>query len=264
MEPQAQQSNFLTIPLAIVVAGIVIAGAIFFGGRGGGTATNNQPTNTQPAAVAVVLRQVSAEDHIRGNPDATITLVEYSDTECPFCKAFHGTMQKLMDEYGKNGSLAWGYRHFPLDQLHPVKARKEAESAECAGEIGGNIAFWSYLDRIFEITPSNNGLDPAELPKIATLLKLDEKKFNACVASGKYAEKIQRDYDDGASAGANGTPFSILVLKKEVTKTQETALAPLIAQYRGGVALSQDKTKITLNGALPYESIKTILDILLK
>lgn len=265
MEPnQNAQSNFLTIPLAIVVAGIVIAGAIFFGGRGGGATANKQPDAvTQPAAVAVALREVSAGDHIRGNPDATITLVEYSDTECPFCKAFQTTMQKLMDEYGKNGSLAWVYRHFPLDQLHP-KARKEAESAECAGELGGNIAFWSYLDRIFEITPSNNGLDAGELPKIATFLKLDEKKFNECVASGKYAEKIEKDYQDGASAGATGTPFSILVLKNAVTKTQEVALAPIIAQFRGGVALSSDKTKMTLNGALPYAAIKTILDAVVK
>lgn len=264
MEPnQNTQSNFLTIPLAIVVAGIVIAGAIFFGGRSGGAVTNNQPSDTQPAAVAVALREISAGDHIRGNPDATITLVEYSDTECPFCKAFQTTMQKLMEEYGKNGSLAWVYRHFPLDQLHS-KARKEAESAECAGELGGNIAFWSYLDRIFEITPSNNGLNPAELPKIATLLKLDEKKFNECVASGKYAEKIEKDYQDGASAGATGTPFSILVLKNAVTKTQEAALAPLITQFRGGVALSSDKTKMTLNGALPYNAVKMILDAVLK
>ncbi len=264
MEPnQNAQSNFLTIPLAIVVAGVVIAGAIFFGGRSGSVAKNIQPTDIQPAAVAVALRDVGAGDHIRGNPDATITLVEYSDTECPFCKAFHGTMQKLMDEYGKTGALAWVYRHFPLDQLHP-KARKEAEATECAGELGGNIAFWSYLDRMFEITPSNNGLDPAELPKIATLLKLDEKKFNECLASGKYAEKIEKDYQDGASAGATGTPFSVLVLKNAVTKTQETALAPLIAQFRGGVALSSDKTKITINGALPYNAVKTILDAILK
>lgn len=265
MEPnQSAQSNFLTIPLAIVVAGIVIAGAIFFGGRGGGTAVNKQPdAAAQPAAVAVALRDVSAGDHIRGNPDATITLVEYSDTECPFCKAFQATMQKLMDEYGKNGSLAWVYRHFPLDQLHP-KARKEAENVECAAEIGGNAGFWNYLDRIFEITPSNNGLDAGELPKIATLLKLDEKKFNECVASGKYAEKVQKDYEDGERAGATGTPFNVLVLKTALTPTQEATIAKIAAQSRGSITLASDKTKITLNGALPYAAIKTILDAVLK
>ncbi len=263
MEPQEQKSNFLTVPLAIVVAGLVIAGAIFFGGRGQSVATSNEPANAQPAAVAVALRTVGASDHMRGNPDATIKLVEYSDTECPFCKVFHATMQRLMDEYGKTGSLAWVYRHFPLDQIHS-KARKEAEAAECAAELGGNTAFWSYLDRIFEITPSNNGLDLAELPKIAVFLKLDEKKFNECLAGGTYAKKIESDYQDGSSAGASGTPFSVLVLKKAATKAQEAALAPIIAQSRGGIALSQDKNKITINGALPYAAVKTILDTMLK
>jgi hypothetical protein len=84
------------------------------------------------------------------------------------------------------------------------------------------------------------------------------------VASGKYAEKIEKDYQDGASAGASGTPFSVLVLKNAITKTQEAALAPFIAQFRGGVAISSDKTKITLNGALPYNAVKMILDVLLK
>lgn len=265
MEPsQNAQSNFLTIPLAIVVAGIVIAGAIFFGGRWGVTAVSNQPdAATQPASVAVALRQVSAGDHIRGNPDAPFVLVEYSDTECPFCKAFHGSVKQAMDEYGKDGTLAWVYRHFPLDQLHS-KARKEAEATECAAELAGNTGFWNYVDRLFEITPANNGLDPAELSRIAAFVKLDEQKFGACLASGKYAEHIERDYQSGLTAGASGTPFNILVLKNKVTKAQEEALAPLIAQFRGSIALAADKTKITLNGALPYAALKSIIDTMSK
>lgn len=267
MEPsQTTPNNFLTIPLAIVVAGIVIAGAIFFGGRSARLGDNTPGTNKESAAVAasdVTLKAVDASDHIRGNPNAPVMLVEYSDTECPFCKSFQGTMQKLMDEYGKNGSLAWVYRHFPLDQIHP-KTRKEAEGAECAAELGGNIGFWNYLDRIFEITPSNNGLDAAEIPKIAAYEKLDAKKFADCLASGKYADTVQKDYEDGARAGATGTPFSVLMLRNALTKAQEVALAPTVARTQGGVAFSSDKTKITLNGALPYELVKTILDVVLK
>ncbi len=262
MEPQPQQNNFLTIPLAIVVAGLVIAGAIFFGGRAG-VAREKEPTDSQPAAVAVALKEVGASDRIRGNPDAPVVFVEYSDTECPFCKTFQKTLQQVMDEYGKDGKVAWVYRHFPLDQIHP-KADKEAEAAECAGEVGGNTAFWSFLDRIFEITPSNNGLDPAELPKIAKFVKVDAKAFDACLASDKYAEKVEADYQSGLAAGASGTPFNVMSLKNAVTKAQETALAPTIAQFRGGIALSQDKTKIILNGALPYTAIKAILDIVLQ
>lgn len=264
MEPQTQTQSFLTIPLAIVVAAIIIAAAIFFGWRGASLPANNAAVGEpQSAAVAVALNPISAADHIRGNPDAPFVLVEYSDTECPFCKTFHTTMKQAMDEYGKKGTLAWVYRHFPLDQIHS-KARKEAEATECAAERGGTADFWNYLDRIFEVTPSNNGLDLAELPKIAAFLKLDEQKFQACLASGKYAEHIERDYQSGLTAGASGTPFNILVLKNKVTKAQEVALASIIAQSRGSIALAADKTKITLNGALPYGALKTLIDTLSK
>lgn len=266
MEPQSQ-ANFLTIPMAIVVAAIIIAAAIFFGWRGASAPDNNtagsEPRGAAIAAIAVALNPVSANDHIRGNPDAPFVLVEYSDTECPFCKAFHATMKQAMDEYGKGGTLAWVYRHFPLDQLHS-KARKEAEATECAAELASNAGFWNYLDRIFEITPANNGLDPVELPKIAAFVKLDAEKFDECLESERYADKIERHYQSGITTGATGTPFNILVLKNKITSAQEAALLPTIAQSRGSIALSADKTKITLNGALPFAALKTLIDTLVK
>ena len=117
-------------------------------------------------------RDVDENDHVLGNSNAPITIIEFSDTECPVCKKFHETMQKIMDEYGKDGEVKWVYRHFPLDQIHS-KARKEAEATECANEIGGNEKFWEYINKIYEITPSNNGLDPAELLKIAKSIGLN-------------------------------------------------------------------------------------------
>src|SRR5574343_1436136 len=105
--------------------------------------------------------------------------VEYSDTECPFCKQFHSTLRQMMDEYGKDGKVAWVYRHFPIDGLHP-KARKEAEATECANELGGPSKFWEYTNMIYERTPGNDGLDPANLPKFAKEIGLDEKAFTEC------------------------------------------------------------------------------------
>lgn len=92
-------------------------------------------------------------DHIRGSRDAPVTLLEYSDLECPFCKQFHTTLQRATQEY--DGKVRWVYRHFPLDALHS-KARKEAEAAECAAAQG---KFWEFLDRLFAVAPSNNGLE---------------------------------------------------------------------------------------------------------
>lgn len=264
MENSEQKSAF-TIPMAIVAAALIIGGSIFFGWRGS-QATRIADTKEQKAAVAassISIREVRADDHIKGNPSAPFVLVEYSDIECPACKVFHSTMQKLMNEYGKNGTLAWVYRHFPLDSIHP-KARNEAIATECAAELGGNAGFWDYLDKIFEITPSNNGLDPAKLTETAALLKFDAKKFTECAAGTKYAEKVQNDYEDGISAGATGTPYNILVLKSKISAEQEKTLTPIIAQFQGNVSISTDKTKIVINGALPYEAIKRILDALMK
>lgn len=225
----------LSVPLAIVVAGALIAGALYFSGN-----SKTPTTGVQlPAAVtAEGMRAVDSNDHILGNPNAELVIVEYSDTECPFCKQFHQTMQKVMESYGKDGDVAWVYRHFPIDQLHS-KARKEAEATECAFEQGGNDKFWAYTNALYAKTPSNNGLDAKELPIIAQSVGLDVAAFNTCLSSGKYASKIEADYQDAVKAGGRGTPYSLIITKK-------------------------DGTKVPINGAQPYDSLKSTIDLLLK
>ncbi len=236
MENEVKNNN-LNVPIAIVIAGALIAAALYMASGGVSSQTNgNQPQPTDNSALERMVSVTSA-DHIRGNPDAPVKIVEYSDTECPFCKRFHPTMQQAMDEYGKEGKVAWVYRHFPLDQLHP-KARKEAEATECAAQLGGNDVFWAYLDRLMEITPANNGLDAAELPKIAEYVGLNTQKFNECLASGKYAQKIEAHVQDALATGGNGTPWSIVV--------------------------TESGKKYPLSGAQPYEVVKQLIEVALK
>lgn len=90
---------------------------------------------------------VSAADHIRGDINAPVKIIQYSDIDCPFCKRFHGTMQEVMDSYGKDGKVAWVMRHFPLTQLHP-DAFNKAEASECVAELGGNDKFWKFVDTL--------------------------------------------------------------------------------------------------------------------
>jgi protein-disulfide isomerase len=106
---------------------------------------------------------VTAADHIRGDISAPVKIVEYSDLECPFCKRFHTTLQEIMkSSYGTENKVAWVFREFPLAQLHP-KAVKEAEAAECVAELGGNEAYWKFIDKVEEVTPGNNKLDEAKI-----------------------------------------------------------------------------------------------------
>ena len=151
-----EKTNF-TIPAAIVLAGALVAGAILFTRSDDQGAAVAQALNDTP----ITIRPVDSTDHIVGNPNAEVVVIEYSDTECPFCKNFHQTMRQIMDEYGKEGSVAWVYRHFPLEQLHS-KAVKEAEATECAAYVGGPNKFWDYINRLFEVTPSNDGLEMAQ------------------------------------------------------------------------------------------------------
>lgn len=97
--------------------------------------------------IEATIRPISADDHIIGDPNAKIIIVEYSDLDCPFCKVFHGTMHRIVEE---NKDVAWVYRHYPLTQLHP-NALAKAEETECAWEQGGNDAFWKYADKVFEV-----------------------------------------------------------------------------------------------------------------
>jgi len=203
--------NNLTIPVAIIVAATIIGGAIILTKNDSGS-TPNDPVKKE-AEVKISIRPISGDDHILGNPDALIKLVEYSDTECPYCKIFHTTMNQIINEYGKDGKVAWVYRHLPLDSLHS-KARREAEATECATELGGNVKFWEYTDNLYAITPSNNGLDLAELPKIAESVGLDKTQFEECLSSGRTAPKVEEDVKEAIANGGNGTPFNIIIDKE--------------------------------------------------
>ena len=98
-------------------------------------------------ALDIKIAPVAPDDHIRGDANAKIIIVEYSDLDCPFCKTFHRTMNQVIDQ--KEINVAWVYRHYPLSQIHPGAFQK-AEETECAWEQKGNEGFWKYADALFE------------------------------------------------------------------------------------------------------------------
>jgi len=226
-----EENNKMLIPGAIIVAGLLIAGAVYYNSRGGLPA----PTPTENGELQeIVLAEVTENDHILGNPDADIVIVEYSDFECPFCKTFHATMNRIVSEY--DGRVAWVYRHFPIVSIHP-KAPEEAQAAECAAELGGDTAFWAYANRLFAVTPSNNGLDLDTLPDIAEFVGLDRAAFEACLDSNRHEDTIREQTADAQRAGARGTPYSVMLLK--------------------------DGNRLPINGAQPYETVKQAIDTIL-
>lgn len=206
--------------------------------RGG---ISTQPTSVPQAAQpptqeAKDVPKVTQDDHVRGQRNARIALIEYSDLECPYCKSVHPTIKQVLDAY--NGQVMWVYRHYPLS-FH-ANAQKEAEAAECANELGGNDSFWKYVDTLYERTTSNGtGFALEKLVPLAIELRLSEAKFKDCLDSGKYADHVKTDMDGGSKAGVTGTPGNILL----DTKTGKTRLIP---------------------GAVPYETIKDAIDEMLR
>lgn len=273
MEPenQKQQSSF-AVPVAIVIAGALIAVSLYYSSLGKGQATNSTAAqnNAGTGALSILsgdisIRPIGTTDHVLGNPKAPVTIVEYSDTECPFCKQFHVSMRKIVEAYGKDGKVNWVYRQFPLDSLHP-KARNEARATECAAKLGGNDKFWAYIDELFRITPSNNGLDPAKLNTVATDVGLDAKAFTDCLQNSDVGTaKIQADTDEAMKIGGNGTPFNVFISAKKFDVEQmKKSIATIGDKYRlppDLFAVSKDGTKITVSGAMPYEIMEQFVKL---
>jgi protein-disulfide isomerase len=179
-----------------------------------------------PAPPAGDLAPVTEDDHIRGDYDAPITIVEYSDFECPFCSRFHPTLLQVMDEYGED--VRWIYRHFPLASIHP-QATPAAEASECAAAQGGNDAFWAYSDRLFD---NQTSLGRSFYVELAGDIGLSTGEFESCLDEGRFAQKVQDQYQSGLSAGVRGTPGT----------------------YINGQSIP---------GAVPYEQVKAVIDSLL-
>ncbi len=233
--PKKEQSP-LAVPIAIVLAGALVAAAIIFSDKTAPAAVAANPAANVPAgpdaAVVKEILKIKPTDHVLGNPNAEIVFFEYSDLECPFCKRFHETMKQVLDRHGKDGKIAFVYRHFPLS-IHP-RSPKESEAAECVNALGGNDAFWKFVDHLFEITPANNGFDPAKLPEVAVYAGVDKAAFQTCLDSGKMAARVQADFTDGVNIGVRGTPFTMIVN----TKTGK---------------------QVPIGGALPIEQVEILL-----
>lgn len=236
-QDQGRSQNPYLIPLSIIIAGLIIAGSIIFIQMNTSekkSLPNNEDINKENNKEEEFINYffssdvkegivVSENDHIRGNFNAPVTIVEYSDFECPFCNVFHPTMKKILQDYPDK--VRWVYKHFPLEGIHP-QAFPAAEASECAWEQKGNEGFWQFADLLFE---NQERLGKKLYQELAQELNLDMNQFEQCVSSRKYQQKVKEDLQEGDSLGVRGTPGSFI---------------------NGRI----------IEGALPYEMMKKIID----
>jgi len=166
------------------------------------------------APVASSLPPVTTSDHILGNPGAPILLVEYCDIESPYCTSFETVMESIVATYGKTGSVAWVYRHFPLTTLYP-DAELAAEASECAAAQGGTTAFFKFIDAFDAQSSTINTSDPSSYQALTGPLGLDAGTFEQCIANHTYQSLVDTQGQDALKAGGTGAPYTVLLIQGE-------------------------------------------------
>lgn len=237
MEPSTEKSS-PAIPIAIVSGFAMIALAIFLTSQGESKSTDvvAQQNSSEQDQQDNLPRPVDETDYIRGNPNAPILIVEYSDYDCPFCKQYHETMNKIINEFGISGRVAWVYRQFPLAQLHP-NSPKISEAALCVGDIGGNDAFWSFTDLIFESRSFNEPTNVTKLPQHAEAVGISKNDYKACMNEGRMKDTVVASIEDGFNSGARGTPYTVIMVGDQ---------------------------EAVISGAQPYEVVRGIVENLIE
>lgn len=243
---QLPQANLLVPAMVLVLVILAFAvGALWqrveFLQKGGSTATtNNAQAPSQPAqppadptipvkADTLNLDPVSDKDHVQGDKNAQLTLVEYSDLQCPFCERFHPTMKQAMSEY--KDKVKWVYRHFPLESIHPV-ALKAAIASECVYNLGGEDKFWSFVDKNF--TSGTSGISEDRLKTQAAEVGVNKAAFQACFSGNNTQQKVKDQQASGTKAGVAGTPNTFV--------------------------LDGKGNAWVIGGAVPYETLKQVID----
>lgn len=208
-------SEKIIIPISIIIAGAIIAAAVVFSGNRQVVVQEPvaQPQQEQPQANPDIRKVSDATDHIFGNPNADLFIVEYSDIECPFCKRYNEeVLGRLKSEYQDNDRIAFVFRHFPLDapftrELHP-NATEEAVAAECVADLAGDDAFFTFVGSLFADTTTANLSGEAFVTKLSDLAVAagaDATAFENCYAEDDQT-KVAADFNDGVENGVQGTP----------------------------------------------------------
>lgn len=215
IESQPKKKKDLPIGSAIVLAAVIIGGAMLL--KDIKPAEKNAETNTGSSTSLGI--KLEKDEHIRGDKNAPVLLVEYSDIDCPFCKKFHPTVKQALEEY--DGQIAWVYRHFPLTSLHP-EAKDKAIATECVAKYSGEDAFWTYLDYLV-----SNEIPASDLWQTAQNLGYTDARIETCIDTKETLPLVEADIKLAGEAGAKGTPHSVVFNSKTGKATLVSGAYPI-------------------------------------
>ncbi len=213
------------LPVVIVVAGLIIAVALYVVRTGSETYTSLKNIGA--------LLPVTTDDHILGNPEASVKVITYSDIDCEYCKTFRESMEQLVADESEHGGIAWVYRHYPQPAQH-LYAKKHALASECAYLLGKDTAFFAFVRALNQIAPGGAQFDPAGYGVVAETLSLPKEELLNCIAGEKTAIRVERDISNALAIGADALPYSVLVV--------------------------DGKAPVPISGSLSYQELKAVVD----
>jgi protein-disulfide isomerase len=215
----------MLIPAAIVFVGLILAIAVYNLHHTIAVQQNGNPSAVNPVNPSV--------DHILGDPNAPVIVIEYADIDSEFSKDFQQVMEQIMQEYGSTGKVAWVYREFPLVTVDQY-SEQHAEAAECVASIGNTNDFFSFIDALQAAAPGDNQFNPSGYDAVVTSLGLSSGSFDQCMTAHTFRNKVATDLANAGAIGATGAPSSVVLVKGQ---------KPFI-----------------ILGGLPYAAMKQVID----
>ena len=199
------------LPVVIVISGLLVSGALFY-------KKVKEPTIVEDSIEKIVfLDPITQKDHILGNPNANLLVVVFSDYDCSFCAFYHKNLEKILDEYGKDGSVALVYRHMPIKDTHP-EAVEKSKTAECVAKIHGEEKFWQLTDAFFK-----NAISAKETLKS---ISIEYETVSSCVSGDdEVGSLIENQYENAILSGAVGSPYTIFVENGEAVASINRAVS---------------------------------------
>ena len=254
-------NNNKLIPLSILVAVTIVSFSFLYSRD---FSLNIFKNNQAESDKVTHIPPVNPDEPILGNPEAPILFVEYSDTESPFSSKFAEEREILISIFAETGQIAWVYRPLPL--INDASFKK-ALALECVAEENKDYNFWNYLLEIQDknILKNESGeintdllLEPLEKRDLLTVNIVN------CINEERYKDKITKNIKDAVDSGAERTPFTVILLSKEITKSQkEKIMNEVINLPKEILTVTDDAKRILMNGKVPIENIKSIVEILI-
>ncbi len=232
-------ASWFTIQVAIIIGSIITGACILIAGNPSSMIATKPSDSAQQAEKKPIVAPITKNDLIFGDENASVTIVEYSDIECPFCNQFHKTINEVLTQY--NGKVKYVLRHFPLTNIHP-NATIYAQAIECVYRDYGKEKAFTALNALFANQPLKAPQTGAPEILLGTFIgkeiQVSAEAITTCLANGTFAQKVASDTKSGVSAGVSGTPSAFIINKK------------------GDIQ--------TIAGAQPFAAVKLMLDSILK